>query len=101
MIEPAAGSAVGPISLVYERRQDGRERIGVADVEGGAAFGGAFNEPTGPEALAGPAGADRQNKFGPVKRESVSGFCGEERRCHRLVPFGLHPVMELGTCANR
>ena len=53
MIEPVAGSAVGPVSVVCERRQDGRQRIGVADVEGGAAFGGAFNKPTGPEALAG------------------------------------------------
>ena len=34
MIELAAGSVVGPISLVCERRQDGRQRIGVADVEG-------------------------------------------------------------------
>src|SRR4029077_4539432 len=67
---------------VCERRQDGRQQIGVANVEGGSASGGAFNKPTGPEALAGPAGAARQNKFGPVKRESVSGFCGEERRCH-------------------
>jgi hypothetical protein len=81
MIEPAAGSVVGPISVVCERGQGGRERIGVADVEQGAAFGGAFDEPTGPEALAGPAGADWQNEFGPVKREGLSAFCGEERRC--------------------
>jgi hypothetical protein len=34
MIEPVAGSAVEPISVVCERRQGGRQRIGVADVEG-------------------------------------------------------------------
>ena len=34
MIEPVAGSAVGPFSLACERRQDRRQRIGVADVEG-------------------------------------------------------------------
>ena len=54
MIEPVAGSAVGRLTVVCERRQDRRQRIGVADVERGAAFGGAFNEPTGPEALPAP-----------------------------------------------
>ena len=41
MIEPVAGSAVGRLTVVCERRQDRRQRIGVADVERGAAFGGA------------------------------------------------------------
>jgi hypothetical protein len=54
MIKPEAGSVVEPISVAWERRPGGRQRIGVVDVEGGAAFGGAFNEPTGPEALAAP-----------------------------------------------
>jgi hypothetical protein len=44
MIEQVARSAVGPVNVVCKRRQDGRQRIGVADVEGGAAFRGAFNE---------------------------------------------------------
>ena len=48
MIEPVAGSVVRRfISVVCERRQDGRQRIGVADVEGGSAFGGAFNKTNG------------------------------------------------------
>jgi hypothetical protein len=64
MIKPEAESVIEPLSVPWEQRPGERQRIGVADVEGRAAFGGAFNKPTGPEALACPAGTDRDNEFG-------------------------------------
>jgi hypothetical protein len=45
------------------------------------------NEPMGPEALAGAAGTDWQNKFWPVKRECVSGFRREQKRCYGWFPL--------------
>src|SRR5271166_2852719 len=91
LIAPERGRDEGAL---VERRHSGIDRIAVDDVEMRAMFGGAVDEPAGPEAFARSAGTDREDKLRPVALGGVRVVGEKGIRWHVASSFQVETQQE-------